>query len=128
MVCEFENSHTPRAKEQVGQDRTPRPCPCHFQTHAPQQKHQSIRPPLGIRREWPPNCRAIDKANKFQPPRGRPYSITSRPGRQAIVLTLNNCHFSSIPFRECSPALSNAISEPATRSFTVRDMTTSLAL
>jgi len=27
MVCEFENSHTPRAKEQVGQDRTPRPCP-----------------------------------------------------------------------------------------------------
>jgi hypothetical protein len=24
MVCEFENLHTPRAKEPVGQDRTPR--------------------------------------------------------------------------------------------------------
>src|SRR6266436_4908842 len=27
MVCELENSHIPRTKEQLGQDRTPRPCP-----------------------------------------------------------------------------------------------------
>jgi hypothetical protein len=35
---------------------------------------------------------------------------------QTAVLTLNSRHFSSRPFKECSPASSNSISEPATRS------------
>jgi hypothetical protein len=42
-------------------------------------------------------------------------------------LTLNNCHFCSMPFKKCSPVSSNSISEPATRSLTVLETTTSPA-
>src|SRR5262245_35028159 len=63
--------------------------------------------------------------------RDRQQEVTDRARRescsQAADRTLNNLQFSSIPFRECSPASSNSIPEPATRSFTVLEMTTSPA-
>jgi len=44
---------------------------------------------------------------------------------QTTSLTLYSCQFSSRPLREWSPASSNLVPEPATRSLTVREIMTS---
>ena len=53
------------------------------------------------------------------------YSLGDGPQGQPAVLTLKSCHCSWMPLSECSPASSNSMPEPATRSFTVLEMVNS---